>query len=70
MPEELENIDGLKTPKINGILDAFNAQNTPKTNTNLDIENPYELGDLLMILLLDLNKNIHQVILIILLMKV
>ena len=30
--------------EINGILDAFNAQNTPKTNTNLDIENPYELG--------------------------
>ena len=30
--------------EIKGILDAFLAQNTPETNTNLDLENPYELG--------------------------
>ena len=56
--------------EINGILDAFNAQNTPKTNTNLDIENPYELGGPINDPTSDLNKNTHQVILIILLMKV
>jgi hypothetical protein len=30
--------------EIKGILDAFLNQSTPKTNTNLDLENSYDLG--------------------------
>ena len=39
--EEIRKED---TSKVKGILESFLDQSTPSTNTNLDVENPYELG--------------------------